>query len=392
MIITGIQIASKYEIGFAFLCAHFVLLQVMPAQNLVPNNGFEEKLDITHVSPSGVSAAPHWQKLGGSSDFFHRDYPSSAGVPGNNRGWQEPYEGNGYAGIFTGPGVREYLYVELTKELETDVPYDVQFFVSLSDIVHYASSDIGLTFARKLPTTDSLNHYNYSVRNNKSAIITDTTNWVKINGQYVGKGGERYLIIGNFTPNRELSFEVGNQNSSIDLSYFFIDEVTLQRCTDPEIESIRIDTVVCEGSKIRLFGKERATSHYWDGFGVSEAIEISAQGTYRVNNFFDCGVQQQVYKVITEVCDCNLSIPTLISFNDRGSILEVALSKNVLEHELTFFNASGHFFAYSDDPEITAEAMPKASGMYFWRANLKCAGIDDQIFNKGVSGKLIIQN
>ncbi len=392
MIITGIQIASKYEIGFAFLCAHFVLLQVMPAQNLIPNNGFEEKLDITHVSPSGVSAAPHWQKLGGSSDFFHRDYPSSAGVPGNNRGWQEPYEGNGYAGIFTGPGTREYLYVELTEELERDVLYDVQFVVSLSDIVQYATSDVGITFTWILPTEDSLDHYNYSIRNSKWAIITDTINWVKISGQYVGKGGERYLIIGNFTPNRELSFAVGNQNSSIDLSYFFIDEVTLQRCTHPEIESFHIDTAICEGAKIRLMGMEYAASHYWDGFGARESIEISTQGTYKVNNFFDCRVQQQVYEVITEACDCNLSIPTLISVYERGSIFEVALSKNVVEHELTFFNASGHFFAYTNDPEISAEAMPKASGMYFWRANLKCTGIDEQIFNKVVSGKLIIQN
>jgi OOP family OmpA-OmpF porin len=67
--------------------------------------------------------------------------------------------------------------------------------------------------------------------------------WFKISGKYLADGGEKYLTIGNFSPNvkkdmiRMNVFKFGFKEA-----YYFIDDVTLIKAKEP-IEKVKVEIV-----------------------------------------------------------------------------------------------------------------------------------------------------
>nr|MBA3986720.1 T9SS type A sorting domain-containing protein [Flavobacteriales bacterium] len=56
------------------------------------------------------------------------------------------------------------------------------------------------------------------------SVITDTINWIKINGSFIATGNEKYLVLGNFNRKQTTTaIQVGNMN--INYSYYYIDNV-----------------------------------------------------------------------------------------------------------------------------------------------------------------------
>src|SRR5688572_7787006 len=100
-----------------FIAALIILSQQMPAQNLVPNGSFEEY----SVCPGSYSRHPaefrvaSWRTLNtGSPDYFNTCSDGEAAVPYNWAGVSDPFDGHGYAGIYTWMQLekeyREYLH------------------------------------------------------------------------------------------------------------------------------------------------------------------------------------------------------------------------------------------------------------------------------------------
>ena len=143
----------------------------LPAQNLVPNPGFEIALENPTYSAAGQNMDPFWFTHTGSTDFFHAAYRDFVRPPATFRGFQEPASGDGMAGIISG---REFLAVELLSTLQKDEIYNVRFVVNLSEESEFASDGIGVLFLEEDPRDVALSG-DYDLRNMRGNIIRDTS-------------------------------------------------------------------------------------------------------------------------------------------------------------------------------------------------------------------------
>jgi hypothetical protein len=178
------------------------------AQNLVLNPGFEE-LD---VCPSQIgqfySLTPGWQILRGSPDTYNTCCDMcSADVPRNFLGYQEAYEGDGYAGVITASG-REYIQTELSSPLIPGVLTYVSMQVSPGGWAtigmttpQYLSSGIGLRLSVEevpfMPTGGEPTFYDTAVVF-MPEVLSDTSAWRELSVSFYADSAYRYLQIGNF--------------------------------------------------------------------------------------------------------------------------------------------------------------------------------------------------
>ena len=128
--------------------------QSLQAQNLVPNASFEQVAEDTKekdIKTFGLVDAVTMEWSGAtdvSPDLFMvREKESKVTAPCNDYGYQNPQDGDFYAGFRAfskSPKLkRSYLQVQLTEKLEENQMYCVSFDISLADLSRYAVPDIG---------------------------------------------------------------------------------------------------------------------------------------------------------------------------------------------------------------------------------------------------------
>ena len=209
------------------------------AQNLVPNWSFEIvntcNFYISSNCLSGVNhgLVPPWDApTSGSSDLYNSCsvYPD-CNVPSNWIGFQNAHTGNGYVGevffaSFTSG--REYIQVQLDSILISQHKYCVNFYVSLSDSHAFATNNVALYFSNTHTDTSATNLSFLQPQIIDTNIISDTTNWTLVSGEYIAIGGEKFIIIGNF--NSAATTDTLTVNGSF-TSYYYIDDVSVLDCT-----------------------------------------------------------------------------------------------------------------------------------------------------------------
>jgi outer membrane protein OmpA-like peptidoglycan-associated protein len=130
---------------------------------------------------------------------------------------------------------REYLQCKLLEPLLKDSVYSIGFHYKLSSYSMYAIDRIGLLLAdslirfkkdKVLPVRPTLS----IVRD--SALTEATGLWETVQTEYKAKGGEHYLIIGNFFDNEmtrfyEIQFRPLSQLMLANSAYYYIDDVNV---------------------------------------------------------------------------------------------------------------------------------------------------------------------
>jgi OmpA-OmpF porin, OOP family len=211
------------------------------AQNLVPNPSFESYKDIpTNFIRSAreyKNFVNNWTvPTEATPDYFHAKSRANAATGRKNFvGVQKPKEGEAYAGIFvlehqTG-SYREYLQVKLTEALKAGQTYTIQYYVSLSESSEYGIDRLGALLTSKQMDQKNMLPIvrNGIVESPDSLFFNSKTKWMAVRLSYTAKGGERFLIIGNFRQTRE----VHKKYMSYDRKkyykqegvYYFIDDV-----------------------------------------------------------------------------------------------------------------------------------------------------------------------
>ena len=212
--------------------------------NLVPNGSFEE-LSSCPQNVNGINLAIGWFQPvmcngipGGSSDIFNSCNSNIVSVPSNWAGWQNPKQGNTYAGIsIFCPHQdlintnREYAEIKLISPLAVNKSYKISFWVSLGDSMGFSATGLGAYLS-----ADSLLYcgeigdvilVNPQIQSSAVNPITETTNWIEISDNYIAQGGERFLTIGNFFDGLDIVYQVHYSNSSQQAAYYFIDDVSV---------------------------------------------------------------------------------------------------------------------------------------------------------------------
>jgi gliding motility-associated-like protein len=261
-------------------------------------------------------------------------------TPKNNFGYQMPHSGNGYAGIHLFANIldppetyREYLQVRLLKPLLKGKEYKFSCFLSLSEVFAFPVNRIGIFFSdtvvdqdnyEKLPFTPQIEYQN--------GYITDTLNWVPFEGSYLARGGEEFLIIGNFYSNEETPILGYDYKRGLS-PYYFVDDVSLHEC-DKLIE-LGTDTTICQGETFILNAYVEGATYKWQDGSINSTFIVSKKGLYWVDVYKDyCHTRDSIF--------VNFRNPTFSLGNDttlcRGDVFTLR-AKN-LQHPFIWSNGS----------------------------------------------------
>jgi len=251
-----------------FIFFFFSAIKIISAQNLVPNPSFEE-----YDTCLGYIVGPDLIEIDTTLKFWFNptmtspDYDnicyslsdSAYHVPKNVIGYQFPRTGHAYIDIDVctfNPAYHnwEYVEVKLLDSLLNGKKYCANFFVSLADSVNYAIDNIGLYFSDTLISMAT--NYNLpftpQIVNQPGSFLTDKINWAKISGEYIAHGGEKYIIIGNFSDLNNtdiLHVGYGWKDTTIKEIGYYIDDVSVMLCSD----TTGINEVAEDGSNINVY-------------------------------------------------------------------------------------------------------------------------------------------
>lgn len=250
MILKNTSVRAK-RVGMALAAA--LAFQGLQAQNLVPNASFEQVAEDTKekdIKTFGLVNAVTLEWSGAtdvSPDLFMvREKESKVTAPCNDYGYQEPQDGDFYAGFRAyskSPKLkRSYLQVQLTEKLEENQMYCVSFDISLADLSRYAVPDIGALLSdRKIERggdapivqTPDVQH-----KSNKTMIYMD--GWETVCGTFTGTGEEEYLIIGCFGGDASIDEEKVKRPAASDCftgkaqqpqAYYYVENVKVEAIT-----------------------------------------------------------------------------------------------------------------------------------------------------------------
>lgn len=216
-------------------------LMAQEGQNMVDNGDFDQTLGKLRrlgqidqaqgwISPTGVSA-----------DLFSKDAKMPEVLaPDNSYGKEEPKSGNGYAGIkvysYNDKEKRTYITTRLNTPMKKGMRYKVQFYASLAEMSKYSANRLGAHFSKKEISTKekvpALIDETHVEHPNKEKF-TGLYGWDLVCGEYVASGGEKYLTIGNFTPNNDVDYERNKtprdvKGIAIIAAYYYIDDISVQ--------------------------------------------------------------------------------------------------------------------------------------------------------------------
>lgn len=209
--------------------------------NLVENGSFESA--SSKLRRLGmIEMADGWTSpTGNSADLFaaNAKMPDVA-TPENVYGKEVPKDGNNYAGIvvysYNDKMNRTYITTRLTQPMKKGMRYQVMFHASLAELSKYSSNKLGAHFSKKpfnvkdkIPALIDETH----VMHPDETIFNGMYGWDVVCGEYVSTGNEKYITIGNFTPNNDVGQERMKKpkevkGTQIIAAYYYIDDVSVR--------------------------------------------------------------------------------------------------------------------------------------------------------------------
>ncbi len=241
---------------FSFLIYLSCIWMPVNAQivNLVPNHSFEIYLN---GCPELLSEMPlNWSRWRHSPDSFStcvvpQNLGDSVGwAPLNGWGYQWPYDGDSYIGLGAfGPSLeqgvepdfREYIGAGLIEPLTPGTEYFVHFRTCLALNGFYfhtslASSHLGVIFTTQDHHFDQNPMYVPNFAHvYTTEVITDTANWVTIEGSFIADSAYTHMGLGVFFEFDWIDYIDMIPGHSLG-SYYYIDDVCVSPypgCLDP---------------------------------------------------------------------------------------------------------------------------------------------------------------
>jgi OOP family OmpA-OmpF porin len=222
----------------------FILLTsicISNAQNLVPNGSFEQYYSCPN-NTSQVDTCIGWYKVLNSPDYFSACsfYPIS--IPDNFCGYQFPFDGQSYMGLYTYVWVELYREIIGTKLIDTLIPgnkYSISMRVSRGNWTNQAyncsaSNKLGMRFTTYAYTSANLPAINNYAQVYSDSIIEDTINWVLLSWNYISDSAYTHVYIGNFFDDAHADTTIiAAPIGQFGQAYYFIDSVNIL-CTSQE--------------------------------------------------------------------------------------------------------------------------------------------------------------
>jgi hypothetical protein len=215
------------------LLVHFHLSNAQVV-NYVNNGGFEDTLTL--INP--IDALRYWEAIDSSETgtyLVSKLVNGAAGSPYCSYGFQYPRNGNNFilSSFYCGICGRLNPRNRLKQPLKGGVAYCVTYYIVNTNnnaiaidkyAAYFGDSSLDTITKSMIPLT----YLNPQIENTMGNIITDTLNWIPINGIFVATGNEKYMVLGNFKSNATTNTLVINPTY---LSYLsndiYIDDVSV---------------------------------------------------------------------------------------------------------------------------------------------------------------------
>ena len=252
---------NKYlTIIFSLLAFSSVTGQV----NLVQNPSFEDIFFCPNMQ-SKIKLAAGWDTLkaggGGAPDLYNAcDTNNLVSVPYNSFSFQYAHSGIGYSGIILYytlmPNGREYIQNKLIKKLGLNKTYCVSAYANLHNFSNCAIDQIGIYLDDGSIYTSfygAANTVTPQIKSTLGNFISDTLNWVKIQGTINTNGTEEYLTIGNFNADAQTNI-IATQSGNAVSAFYYIDDVSVIDYNTKAYAGK--DTLICSGDSI-FIGRPR---------------------------------------------------------------------------------------------------------------------------------------
>lgn len=218
-----------------FMVSGFIFAQQSPeiVKNLVPNGSFE---NFRKKSGSIKQAIP-WQQIA-SVDYYQEPISNDTSLSRGAR------TGNCYAGLRFQKKYKEFLQVKLAEALHRGTTYEFEMYVRLAFWSNASLKSFGALFTKTgyKGKSDVVRSALIDSVSKKGSLICGYQ-WFKISGKYLADGGEKYLTIGNFSPNvkkdmiRMDIFKLGFKEA-----YYFVDDVSLIKQKEI-VEKVKVEIV-----------------------------------------------------------------------------------------------------------------------------------------------------
>lgn len=252
---------------------------IAPAQNLVPNGGFEAFRACPRLQNSLEEATPWYNPNTTTPDFFH----TCSGLFQAN---QSARSGQGFAGLFYSDGAAEYLGVPLTEALVAGECYFFEMYVSVESPGKYLTRTLGAYFS-KTPLTAPANgllNADPQVLDGLNTI-TQPFRWERVAGFVKASGGEKYLTIGYY----------GQLPPRLGYHDVFIDDVSLVKV---KVDLGRDTTLCSRQNTLRLDATTPgATEYRWHDGSTAPTRLVTQPGTYAVTVTTPCKVLRDTIAV-----------------------------------------------------------------------------------------------
>lgn len=210
-----------------------ILLLVLSSQinaqvNLVVNPSFESYTACPSNTGGDVYKAVGWDTCKNTPDYFNTCATYSYFiVPNNFAGYQQPAQGNAYAGLYTYDAssfYREIIIGQLTTSLTVGQKYYISFKASRADcdcIMGHSTNKLGVKFTKVKQFNASINNTAHYFSNQ---VITDTLNWTTLFGTFIADSAYQYMMVGNFFD--DLNTTIVNDGPA-SKAYYYVDKFCL---------------------------------------------------------------------------------------------------------------------------------------------------------------------
>jgi OOP family OmpA-OmpF porin len=211
---------------------------VLLAQNLVPNPSFEKfKYCPVTYNQTSLTLVDNWRQASdGTPDYFN-SCSDKAGVPENMFGEQNAKSGEAYLGLVTFSAskrnYREYIKAPLNRKLNAGEMVCVELYVSPADHSRYVTDGIGVSLSKKplKYTLDKILETTPIMESPELHFIDGYEQWTLLSNEFIAKGGEAYITIGNFKPDSKLN--VLKRTTKEDISannwaYVYLDSLVIK--------------------------------------------------------------------------------------------------------------------------------------------------------------------
>ncbi len=237
------------RILFVFLVSYFLIFvsycchaQTIIDKNIVPNGSFE---NYKKKSDNLKNAIP-WKSYG-SIDYYQQSVSNDTSKCRGAR------TGDCYAGFRYQKKYKEFIEVKLSETLKRGNNYQFECYMRLAFWSNALLKSFGIYLSKGGMK---------SVTFPEKECVLDTVNaklglnggycWFKFKGVYKASGGEKYITIGNFSPDlKEDMLKINPLSAGFKEAYYFIDDISLKWIKPKdEFKTVYVDSIKYEKDSV----------------------------------------------------------------------------------------------------------------------------------------------